>query len=98
MRCVQLHKVINEVQVERVLEEKLGVGLELHQTKEGHVDEVLFGALQHKAVTLRRGEARGVVAVHLRQVSQHAGLSVEGKVVLAVHEFLQCHALHKHMR
>lgn len=88
-RAVVLHEGPDELQVESPLKQVLSLSLELCQAEEGHVFEVLFGALQQDLRSLVLRDEGHVVAAHQAQVGQHPHLAVVGQVVGAVHELLQ---------
>lgn len=87
--AVELREGRDELQVEGALKQILGLALVFGQAEEGHVAQVTLGALQEDGPALLLAHGGDVVAAHQTEIRQHAGLSVVGQVVGAVHELLQ---------
>lgn len=74
------------MQTKGLLEHVLGFPLELRQTKEGHVPEVLLGGFQEKLGPLLLRKRGHIVAADEIQVRQHAHLQTgeqELKILVA---------------
>lgn len=87
-RDIELGEGGNEFQVECPLKEILCFPLKFRQPEEGHVFQIVLGALEENHISLTLVHESQVVAPHQAEVCQHAHLAVAGQVVATIHEFL----------
>ena len=67
-----------ESQIECLLEDVLGLCLQLGQPKKCHPQQVLLGTLEHDPLPLLPRHGSGVIAMDELEVGQHPRLSVDG--------------------
>ena len=65
--------------------------LKFGQSEKGKVLEIVLGRLEHHGVARFGAEPGSIVATDLRQVGQHARLSVVGEIRRTREEFVQRH-------
>lgn len=75
---VELGEWGNEFQVECPLKEILCFPLKFCQPKEGHIFQIVLGALEKNHVSLSLVHKSQVVASHQAEICQHAHLAVVG--------------------
>lgn len=77
-RNVELGERGNELQVECPLEEILCFPLKFGEAKEGHVFQIVLGALEKNHIPLALVHKSQVVTPHQAEICQHAHLAVVG--------------------